>query len=708
MTASSFIIDLGYTMLRSPGSNPNGEAAQDCQMLHCKCGYEHIFNDKIKCSVVLYMRGRLDNGKGLESIQCPKCKRKYPEVEKPHLLEPGKEKLVHVAYKTSKGLNNNGNLIHTITRIRKYAYYDFNSKVFDFKYVNDYIQFNEYTKRSTLFIDNTKWKDEAYLNSQEIPQEIPQELKSSNISISHLVDISNLISINKFFGHLSHVEYVGLEEVFLFFKNLDYNIRDIEKIKSIPLIAEIYNSYKIISETISDSYGGSKITYYRMLDDGFGQDTLEKTLLSASEYLESLIEIARTFFAIMSFSNITTILLTKDYFFFNEFLKSSLVCNSNVYKNYRATSPNKILEISANFSKSGKIKFPIKKLNENNYLKISNIIYNHIRRPNDITYILNIFLTKIINKTEIESLFQTYGTEDVYRMFYVFCKNYSNKKIKLGIKNIKQVLKYKLDIDYPNKRFWEEYIDTLSVIQQIVDSKKQVAEYIKENQHNISKEDKSFLIDYLKVKSSIIFEVKTQKKLKKMHDELSILHSVFKDSSKNAAYKEAIDNMDYLNQEINGVNFTIIPSAKEMHVEHNIMSHCVNTYIDRVIELSQIILRVRDSISNERATLSCLRNNGELTFSQLKGYQNSRATKNLIDTVLEYCKINNILIRKDNNFSLDLQSNKNEEKKMPDYITDEEILLIKRKKLGIKITKHNSPLSTSQANSIIEKFKNQF
>lgn len=679
------------------------------QILYCKCGKSHTFKGKVARSVVLYTPKTFDTGNGLLSISCPYCNRSYPKCELPHLLKPNEGRLVKVNYVPSSHVNCDGHTIHLLSRERNYAFYDKMAKKLFFYQAFDYIEFNEVTKFSIVYFDNTQWKDEDYLVSASV-----NDIDKSSITTSNLLDITNLIYINYFFGHTENVKYTGLKEAFSFFKNLEHHIWDIKKIKKIAFVTEMYNSNELIIEnTINPLTNEEEEKLYKMEEDEFDGSGMVKLPVEVSVYMESISEIGRLFFAIMSFSNITTILLTKGYIFLDEYLKSKLICNSNVYKTRQATNPSKIMEISTNFTKTGGKK-NFNKFNVNDdYLKISNIIFQNIRRPQDVDILYKIYNTKILSKKNIESLFQNFNRDDLYAAFGVFCQPMGNAK--LTYKHFKHVLTHKLYVNFPSAKFWEIFIDTINTINQIVISQNIVREYVSSNKKTLSKADMASYKEYLSIKSDDIFEAKTQSKLTKMHDDFSALHAVFQDQSKNALYMEAIKDMDkLLNRNIDDIKFTLIPTAKDVHKEHVTMSHCIHTYISYVIENKYLIINVKDETSNELATMTIIKKDNfsikqfnsksedtVFTFNQLKGYQNSRPTKYMIDKVKEYLKITKV----ESTSSSDLTPSESHIKKRPEYLSDEDTKRIREQKLNSVITDSNSPLKSDDIASIFKKFK---
>lgn len=709
MTFNAFLVDIGFTITRSKTNNPFGENARHHILLVCRCGHQTPFFNSVQKHILQPDQDKIyTDDNGLSSLICEKCSRNYPETMALPVIEPNKGKLFQINYTIESVQIPNNTITHIIKKERVYAIYRSNFKL---ESVFDSIEFNEQTKKSLISIDNRKHLDANYFISAIKVDGLPSETKS----IYQDLEISNLNLLNKFFGFLSNIEYSGLSKIFDFLKILDYLIIDIDKIKTIPTIQEIYDSHEVITEEkINSQTGEIETKMFRLVDSGFGDGEKEKVPFVPSVYLDSVKELARLFFSIMSFENITTVLITKGYIFYDKFLQSTFVCDADVYIQHQATNPNKILEISTNYMSCG-VRRNISHSSDNDpsvltgsYLKISDTLYDAIRIPSDMDKLLKIFQLKILKKVELELLFQKYSTYDVYTAIGYFTQIQSYQKTYLTFQMVEHSVKYKLWDGYVNNRFWEDFLDTINTINQIIESKEKVREYLITNWKKLSRDERASYHEYLALKEDVIYQAKTPNKLKKLHDDVSILHAVFQDAKKAALYTEAIQDWDKkLNQEINEVSFTVIPSAKEMFVEHTVMNHCIQTYVDKVISKIFIPVRVRDTVSNERATLGITLDKDGMSFNQLKGYDNSRATKFLIDTVLEFCKKNEIKLENSNLIFVDLQPDNSKILKMPDYLDDKEAARIRKQKLESRITKANSPLTDTTIKSIMEKFKNE-
>lgn len=265
-----------------------------------------------------------------------------------------------------------------------------------------------------------------------------------------------------------------------------------------------------------------------------------------------------------------------------------------------------------------------------------------ITKPADMECLKKFYERHYVTKLELEMLLSKYDEESIYLVFGMLSNVSKNDSI--SYKHIDHIIRQKLYKNYGND-FLNSYFDTVKTIQQIIDSQDNVVKYIQKRGDKISESERFALQNYLKIKHSVIFEAKTPKNLKSIHDNMSAVYSVFQDADKAERYSIVIDNHKDLNCTINMVNFTVIPSAVELQKEHLVMKHCINTYLDRIASMNYVALSVYDLTSNERATLGIEvsgKGKTKYTFNQLKGFQNTRASSYLINSVIEFIKIKEI------------------------------------------------------------------
>jgi hypothetical protein len=134
----------------------------------------------------------------------------------------------------------------------------------------------------------------------------------------------------------------------------------------------------------------------------------------------------------------------------------------------------------------------------------------------------------------------------------------------------------------------------------------------------------------------------------------------------------------------------VVPTLESLNKEGLIMQHCIYTYLNRICERQYLAVHVQHLISNERATIGLIRSGKTLEFEQLKGYQNSRATKEMIETVMKFCRENGIAMNSGRNS--DLTPTKTYQKKMSDYLSEEELESV-RKERAERESKNEDELS---------------
>lgn len=661
MYQKSFIVDLNREMFKKEDKTILS-VAKPRQLLICSCGHNHFFDGKVKRSVVTYSGETVEQIEGKETITCAKCDKQFPQIEKPILLEPDKKQILSVEYSFNEIVVDNSKILK---RKRTYVVYlSAENKLLNESY-QDEIIFNEQTKKVELYINPLKFRG---TNSN-------LEAANDKKKISNIVTLKTLNDINVFFEFQESVDYEGLNNAFLFLKSFDYLIKDLPKIKEQSFIGEFYNSFEI--HTANNKK-------YRCLDSGFGDGSKIRVELNNGIYLKSLLEMAKVFFCISKFENLSTIFLTKGYnFFINYIQNDSLILNEATFKKENATYPAKILELSFNNIESKEI--AVLKANndqeenflENESLKFSQNIYNNIKKTDEIIILNGVYKKGFINKSEIESLFLEYERKDIFSAFEMLAQPFQ-KKVNITLRHIKHLIKHKIYKDYTSDNFMTEYIDTISIIEQIVAEKGKVEAKLKRDSHKLSKAVIDSYNKFLRIKEGIFFDIRTKSDLKKMHDRLSAIHSIFQDEEKAEKYIQIAEKHTKYNDTIDHVTFLIMPTAQDIYHEHFTMNHCIQTYINSMVKEEYIAMRVKDTISNERATMGININNGVFKFNQLKGYKNSRATSFLIDVVKKYLKKHKInLDAKENN--VDLQPDSKSIERMDDYVNEDNVKEIRKK-----------------------------
>lgn len=631
----SFLVDIGETMIDTRNTNCN----EDNQVLFCECGHSMNFNSKIKRSIIKNFNELVEGEEIIEKIVCPVCKKSFDDYNKICLLSPDKEEVYNIQYSFKEVIKSKSKIFYLYKTSEHVVFSAIENRLV-FREETDFIEFDEKTKEASLNIskyDIEKKYIDGETDSLKSVDIVEAELKNGNSEKTFIkLTIRNIVCLESFFTYFEFVNYVGLQDAFEFFNKINKHVSDLEKLKKESFINFMFENYKI--ETVDNKNGTCE--FYQYLPSGFDDGKFVRKKLNVGNYLKNLENISKLFFSIVSFPNLTTVFLTKDYKFLKDFTHSNYMCDSKIYKEKSATFPIKIIEISMNYDKNGNLK----EKNKGRYFKISNIIYKNINTPSDINIIYEIYAKNVLEKQELETLFLKYENNRLYKVFRQLTKSLRNEII-LSYKHICHILDNKLD-DFVDE-FLTTYVDTINVL------------------------------DLLGINNDEIFKIKSFKELSNMHNDYTAKYNVVKDKEKSRFYENAIKTFEELNIVVDDVKFTVMPTVEELNKEGVRMHHCIYTYLERICERKYLAVNVQHIISNERATMGLIRNQNKLTFEQLKGYQNSRATSELILAVINFCRKNDIECS--SNMS-DLNPNNSLIKRMSDYLTDEEVVK-KRKKI---------------------------
>ncbi len=643
-----YIVDIGLSTFRPSKFNSKSSSGQE---LFCRCGGRLKYQQKVKREILIVNVPVYQADYDLEAISCPYCNEIYDEKNKINILEPNTGSLMEVSFFTKKHTLEDGSKVWRLVKQRFYAYYDEKLPQNGVKeiLVYDEISFNYNTGELSIFIDNSNFKDTytgiIIKSVLETDKEGQEPFLEQNIS--NQISFYTLDKVKQFFTFNSEIIYNNLESCFEYLKEIGENQIDFDKLKKseYTYISTFWEEYKIHLEKI-DKKNTFEYKRYRFVEDEFSA-TNEKVKMEfhSGSYLNSLYTIAISIFSLQLYPSLITIFLTKNFKFFDSFIKSDTIVNPNVFKFHGATYPAKIIEIAANYTRTGSKKVLNSKFSqriedkqnevkqtENEYLQISNLIFKKISQEKDINKLKAFYEKNYLTKLQLEQLYQKYSENDLYSVFGFLGE--SDKRDVLEFRHIEHIIKYKLYKDIGSD-FINVYCDTIKILKDIVRTQPTVIKHINSNV-SISTKEKESLSVYLTIKESDVFEKKSGNDLKKFHDNLSILFSVFQDAAKVEAYANAIEKFENINVDIDFYQFEIIPSAYELQREHKVMKHCINTYIDRIIRGNYLAVRVVDRISNEHSTLGINVDYKNLKFDQLKSYQNSRSSPYLINAVMKF------------------------------------------------------------------------
>jgi hypothetical protein len=664
----SFIVDVAKTMVDT--NIVNGDIP-DNQRLYCKCGGISNFNQKIKRNIISKHNTTVEDKTSVKSIKCHKCNTVFDKdtngFNKPILIIPDEDELYNIVFSIKESKNE-------IFLERNKYFARFNSQK-DSLILNivrtDYIKFNTKTKLITLFLEKP-----SIDKFQKERNEASEKQKTiENVSCS--IKLTNIAKIEDFFVYYDFVIYNGLEEIYSFFSSIDSNVNDIESIKQLsPSVRLSYTNHKVEIDEKNDNY-----LLYLYVESEYNDGKQIKQPMNIGGYLNRFCELSKIFFSVINFPNITTILLTKKYSFFKEFINSNHVVDVEIYNKNEATSPIKIMEVSMNLDSTGKPKSVDKEGDSGDsisekqlsYLKLSPLLYKQIRSVDDLDLLLGIY-RKRFDKTEIETIFNEYEQKRVFNFFALLNKQRVESKITYSIKNVRHIFDKNIDVvDKESTDYLHLYKDTINLINQL-----------------------EFPSDY-------IFKIKDFKQLKLTHDDLASRYNAIKDAKKSDFYKKVTKEYKHLNCIIDEVEFTVIPTLEDLNKEGTMMHHCVYSYLSRVVDKDYMVVHVQHILSNERATMGLQRHGDTLTFEQLKGYLNGVATSALTNAAVQFLTKNNI---KHNSGTSDLNPNSRTHNKMSDYRTDEEVMLLRKEM--IKKEQEEMELAKKEGREYIPKLQSSY
>ena len=647
----SFLVDIGKTMV---DTNKISSEGKDSQRLYCQCGSTKELKSKARRLLVKKHDTTVEDKHSVESIKCDKCGSIYDSKNRLFLLIPDEDEIYKISFKIEEKGDN-----VSLLREKTFARYDSASDKLNPSIVRtDYIKFNKKNNKTTILLEKPSLDKTTLQNKQ-----------SDESNISEEIGLSKITRLEHFFQFYDFASYEGLANVFAFFSKIDGVVTDLPSIKKlVPQVGYAYNNNEIF-EKIDERTG--EVLSFNRVDSGFGDGKKEEKKLNVGSYLSRYIDLSKIFFCVSDFQSITTILLTKGQTFFRDFIHSKNILTSKVYETLEATSPTKIIEISMNYDSNGMIKgladsndssltlakktkavtVEVKNNVEDNpnYLKVSPFIYKHINIPQDMEILLSIYRKKHLSKTDIEALFQGYENDRIYKFYRNLEKQRMQDNVSFELKHIKHILDRNLDDIQKGQStdYLHLYLDTLNMMR------------------------------LLELADNYIYRIKSNKELKEVHDDLAARYGAIRDAKKAEFYKKATAELTYMNTIIDDVELTVVPTLEDLNKEGMMMSHCVYTYLDRVVNKDYIAVHVQHLLSNERATLGLSRRSGVIEFDQLKGYRNSRATREMIEAVIEFMEKNKI---KNGNRNGDLTPSPGNQVRMHDYVSDEDVAELRKKR----------------------------
>jgi hypothetical protein len=609
--------------------------------LNCKCGKKEfinsnpsfkIFENNVNKSSFLYDDSKL-------SIKCSGCQEVYDEKNKIYYFD---SKNLVVPKKITYKYNNDFDNIYLYKKIECYKKSDKEDGVLETN-VTDYIRIDIKNKKTFIY------KDYKHIQTKSREEEI--DLKNTEDKLGSSSHENNCLM--DFFGNKNIFEdsIYNIIDIKKFFIDLSNIVVDFEKLSKNVLY--INSLYSILS---SIEYDENSKKYIHFVDSGFNDGSKLKRNILINELFHLFNKNIKVLINCLIFPEISNIIFTKGIIFYNDFIESELIAKKSFYLKLNSTSPSKILSTSILYKNEEKnLETEIK---EKEDFLISKTIFNNIKTVNHLIEYFKIIQKKFdfLRKENIEYLFQKYPNKDVNK----FLENL-NKTNTFTINNANTIEK---PITFRN-------IEHLFVLNLDSDSQKSpisITHYF--DTHNL----------YFNLRENVknIFKIKKYSELKQVHDELSIRYNAIIDEEKSKKYKETISKYENIfNKEIDDISFELIEDSIKLNQEGVDMKHCIYSYLGRIANGTYLAISINHKITKERATLGIVVDEKTFMFEQLKGFCNSRATQELINTTLKYLKSLNVSnINKTFN---DLTINKSKQKMMPNQMSEKDLEIYRKK-----------------------------
>ena len=627
----SFIVDLSASMVVSKISEDSNVSSKG-QILYCKCGNVQRFKGKLVRNVIKNYDELTEDSESLKSITCTSCNRVYDNLKKLYLLEPNLRELYSVDYGLEVKEEESS---FTIKRVKGAVEYCSSKDALMFNKSVDILEVDLLKKQSRIKLSTPSVIDLKSIDALSKSDE-NKVIDDGDLN----VDITNVKILEEFFAYSDSINYSGFENIL---KSLDLtkvHIKDLDKFDSVYFIDFIKSKSKI---EIEKSESGS-IEYYQNLDSGFGDGKMVKKKLNLGDYLFNSMNGYKLLLSVLSFESASCIIHTKGYNFFKMWSESNYIHNPRLYADRKSTNPHSIIEMSMretyNKHADGS--------DLSRYLKISSTIYNSIKLMSHMDTLNKAYYYKLTSKNQLEFLLQNYELDRVYSVLYSILNNQRvTDDVLLEFKNIKHILDNKID---EGNDYVVIYMDTIRVV------------------------------DLLEVKPKVLFKCKNYNQLKELHDDYSARYNAMKDAKKAEFYSKSVSSFIKLKIQIGDVKFEVVETAERLNLEGLQMHHCIYTYLNRICEKKYIAINVTHLITKERATAGFVRVGDKLELEQLKGYYNSRATQELIESTIMFCDKNKINVK--NTYSSDMTPSKGRQRMMPGQISEEELFKIRKKELN--------------------------
>lgn len=635
------------------------------QILFCSCGNKQKTKITVKRIILKNSESLFEDKYSIEEIVCSNCKQKYDVTNNVYGIKFGQNLLVECSYHKEQ-ITINKKTIKILRKNKLYFFFDIVKQELQSFNLEDFIIFDDSNKEIRLFSDESKLNLNIFDTSYELRNENllnGEKYNSKQIKFKKY-DLNEKNFFSSFFAFDEIVNYKNLEQCFEFFDDLLKNTYDYES-----LIKEKFISNFMVSSKIFEINEKDRLNFYINQKDPFGSNKLIRKKLNVGDYLNKLVKLSDITSFFISFPPISSLYKTKGLDFLIKSINKELFCPAPVLLINNSTNSAKILELCCKFYYNNSLfDNKTKKDLEKKDFKLSPLLIKNIHDPEDVLIIYQFFISQNISKQEIEHLFTKFSNNDVIEVMSKMSSGINHRNIKIELKHITHIIKSKL---------FKSSEDWLSIYYDTINSLKLIVEILENSKKNSIKSKK--YINLSKISENKLFDCKNFEKLRELHDEMFAVYRAIEDENKDELFRNVVKNHKKLNTKIDYFEFVVIPNLKELSKEGLIMKHCIYTYLNDILNGNYIAIRVKDTISKEKATLGIKIQNKTLYLQQLKGYENSRATSLLINSVLKFCQDFKIEIESGHLHKTDIQPNVNLIKRMKNYLSESEALEIRKK-----------------------------
>jgi hypothetical protein len=637
------------------------------QYLHCKCGQKQKCKLNLRRILLKNAEKVYEDKFDIETIRCNGCNGQYGVRNNLVGIKNKQSTLVEISFETSDCIVI-GQTAFQLSKTKKYFRYDEDSDEVISFIVKDHIF---YTPESRSFLVEYNQFEEATLNvSLEKNGLFGHNTKPTKKVASF--ELSSHKLLEHFFSYDSSINYQGLDSAFDFFDSIiseSYDYEDFCRNKFV-------NDFKV-SKTIHVEEKEGKKNFFIMKRDMFGGNTLIRKKIDFGDYITRLQKFSEICMVLTVFPNLSTLFKLKGVGFIYDLYKKGYLAPQKILVERGATSPVRILEVCCKYFHfentanqrilTGNFQLKQEDFREDNF-KLSPLLFRAIKEPEDITTLYKFIGKNLISKTEIESLFQKFEPSSVFHVMFKILNEPNIRQAKLTHKHISHMLRYDL-LKESHSNSLSLYYDTmnsLSLIVEIIEQKKREGK----SKRSIGK--------LTRISEDKLFDIKNFEKLKSLHDEMTAIYRALEDEGKDLKYQSAVKKFSKMSCQLNMFDFKVIPNLNELSKEGLVMHHCIYTYLNDIASGNYVAVRIKDLVSKERATLGIKIDGDKFYLQQLKGYYNSRATRLLIETCLDFCKKMNINIESNHLHNSDIQPNPSLEKRMKEYLDPEKANLLRK------------------------------